>query len=517
MMGALPRYAVLSGLVFLTLLQGAALSLNGGVFEYPLDDVYIHLAMAEGIWAGEYGVNPGEYASAASSALYPFLLLPIFPPEIQRLLPLFWNLVGLVLSAFLWGKMLLAAGYGQGKLQPIGVILALVGPVAMLMVSAAFVGMEHTLHAAASLAILYGLYGHLQGTPRPGWLLLGILFAPLFRFEGLALAVLAAGVLLITGARRQGLVALALAILPILGFCGFLLSLGLDPLPSSVQAKLVSNASHGIGFVARLFRTFSINLGKSGGMVVLLLVVGTLALLIFSNRLRQSRLRLFAFVLVLAGLGHMCLGQFGWMDRYDHYVVAIMMAGFVMLVPQALPDVSGRALGILVLIPIAVSLLAYIPAQLKYFPINPRAIYTQQGQMARFAKDYMNTAVAVNDLGLVAWNNENYVLDLWGLASAESRKKRIFDPTPGWAGPLAQAHDVPYAMIYETWLGRAVGPKWVRMGDLVLKKPQGFLGGTRVAFYATAPEHVAPLRAALAAWVPTLHELTYFDYADGMQ
>ncbi len=39
---------------------------RAGVFEYPLDDVYIHLAMASGIARGTYGVNPGEAASAAS-------------------------------------------------------------------------------------------------------------------------------------------------------------------------------------------------------------------------------------------------------------------------------------------------------------------------------------------------------------------------------------------------------------------------------------------------------------------
>ena len=58
----------LAALAGFAALQLAAF-LIAGVFEYPLDDVYIHLAMAEGIVAGGYGVNPGEPASAASSTM----------------------------------------------------------------------------------------------------------------------------------------------------------------------------------------------------------------------------------------------------------------------------------------------------------------------------------------------------------------------------------------------------------------------------------------------------------------
>ena len=57
--------AVLSACISFVGLQALAFA-YAGVFEYPLDDVYIHLAMAEGISQGTYGVNPGVAASAAS-------------------------------------------------------------------------------------------------------------------------------------------------------------------------------------------------------------------------------------------------------------------------------------------------------------------------------------------------------------------------------------------------------------------------------------------------------------------
>ena len=58
---------VAGALVVFAAFLAVAMSRNGWSFEYPLDDVYIHLAMAEQIAAGGYGVNAGEFASAASS------------------------------------------------------------------------------------------------------------------------------------------------------------------------------------------------------------------------------------------------------------------------------------------------------------------------------------------------------------------------------------------------------------------------------------------------------------------
>jgi hypothetical protein len=94
----LPLLAVAGAVLGFVALQLAAFRI-AGVFEYPLDDVYIHLAMASGMAGGTYGVNAGEAASAASSMLYPVLLMPFSGTEAQRMLPLVWNLVGLGLSA----------------------------------------------------------------------------------------------------------------------------------------------------------------------------------------------------------------------------------------------------------------------------------------------------------------------------------------------------------------------------------------------------------------------------------
>lgn len=54
----LPALAALAAALGFIALQMIAMSIAGGVFEYPIDDVYIHLAMAESIAATDPAEAP---------------------------------------------------------------------------------------------------------------------------------------------------------------------------------------------------------------------------------------------------------------------------------------------------------------------------------------------------------------------------------------------------------------------------------------------------------------------------
>ncbi|WP_456390296.1 hypothetical protein [Profundibacter sp.] len=512
-MNSIRLLSVLSAFSVLVALEAMALVQTGGYFEYPLDDVYIHLAIAETIWAGGYGVNIQEYAAAASSPLYPVLLLPVAGLELQRFMPLVWNIIGLGLSAWLWAELLLAGGYGAGKMRRFGWALAVLGPAAVLMPSTAFLGMEHTLHTAASLAILLGLVRLLQGNPSWGLLYAGILFSPLLRFEGLALALLATLVIYTCNERRRAAQAFALAILPIAAFCSFLVSLGLDPLPSSVQAKLVGPTEGQIHGLERIIFTFLTNVMTWGGAVLALFLGVLLIMRLLSGRLRNVPMQKLWAVLIGATMAHLMFGQIGWMDRYEHYILAVLAAGLLILLPQTV----DRKAGIMAVVVLLIPLVVYARQIVVGFPISARSIFLQQRQMSIFAKTYMQAPVAVNDLGWVAWGNPDYVLDIYGLGSVEALKLRISGAKQGWAGPLAERHNVPFAMIYDEWMARAVGDDWVRIGTFALNEDRGFISSDKVAFYATSPAHVPQVLSALHEWVPTLHPQTHFIYEAGQQ
>jgi hypothetical protein len=509
--------SVISAFLVFAALEAAAIYLTGGYFEYPLDDTYIHLAMAESIWSGGYGVNLEDYSAASSSALYPYLLVPAISLEFQRYMPLIWNMIGLGLSAWLWAELLLEGGYGKGKLRRYGVMLAAVGPAAVLMPSNAMIGMEHTLHAAASLAILLGLMRLLKGMPSWGLLFAGILFAPLFRFEGLALSLLAVLVIFSCKEKRRGAVALFLALVPILLFCGFLVSLGLDPLPSSVQAKIASAVRYEMPMFLRIIGTFLGNLTTSGGMLLMLYLMVLLGMGLFSQSLRRSPLAKLWGVLVGATGAHLLLGHIGWLNRYEHYILAVVTAGILVLLPVVMRGSDLQRIGMRAVIAVLIPLAVYAKSNVTILVESPKSIYLQQRQMSEFAKNYMKTPVAVNDLGWVAWGNPNYVLDLYGLGSTEALKFRTSISEPGWGGPMADRHGVQFAMVYEKWMEEAIGKNWIRVGTFITDEDWGYVSGTEVAFFATSPDYIPRLVEALHQWVPTLPAGTHFEYDEGFE
>lgn len=514
----LPILSVASVLVVFAAMQGIVLSLTGGVFDYPLDDPYIHLALAEIIAQGQYGVNLGEAASPGSSALFPFLLVPFAGTEFHRFMPLIWSTVGLVLTAWLWGRLLVEAGYGQRAWRWLGLVAAVLGPIAVMMPMVAFVGMEHSLHAAATLALLLGLHRHFSDNGGLTLILVGAFFGAAFRIEGLAPGLIAAVALFLTGSRKGGLATAAATLLPIALFMGFLVLQGLDPLPSSVQTKLsMTDPGNEPGFVQLRLALLLVNLREPGGLFVAVLAVASF-LLWRATQLKGTRWGALVLVIGAAAAAHLLAGQIGWLNRYEHYILVLTAAGFLVLLPKATGgDVTPLAIGGVAALILGGAVAYRLPMHVFELPPSARAIHTQQGQMATFVKDYLKTDVAVNDLGYVAWQNDNYVLDLWGLASAEAREIRTTAPVPGWTGDLTEKYDVPVALVYDHWFEDGIGADWVKVGEFQLTVSGGFLGGYVVSFYSTSPETVGLLTDAVEAWVPTLLPNSRFVWAEGME
>ncbi|MFD0980168.1 hypothetical protein [Tropicimonas aquimaris] len=492
----LPAVSLASVLLGFAALQIAAY-LNAGVFEYPLDDVYIHLAVAEQIAAGGYGVNPGEYASAASSPVYPLLLVPFAGSEAQRFLPLVWNIAALAACGWLWGRILVQAGYDTAD-RAFGVLLAVAVPLVLNLPGIAYIGMEHTLHTATSLAVILGLLVLVDENRVSPWLIAGVLLGPAMRFEALAISGLAALFLILRGHVRAGFLcgvgALAVAGL----FTAFLVSLGLDPLPSSVQAKLGASAS----LSDRVAETFQTPLKRNTVLLIGALLAALLLLRqVPSNAARRALLPFIA----LALLAHLVAGKTGWMNRYENYILVASVSGLLACAAAATPIAKAQAL-----LPVALAAAVYTPEFILKYPHATRTIDRQQAQMARFAQDFHVGPVAVNDIGRVAWGNRHYVLDLWGLGSLDALRYRRSGDTDRWAGLLAEQHGINLAMIYDAWLGAQIGENWVRLGQLELEGPSDYAHQSQVAFYAASSDVAPGLLAKIQEWQHGLPEGAYF-------
>jgi hypothetical protein len=123
--------------------------------------------------------------------------------------------------------------------------------------------------------------------------------------------------------------------------------------------------------------------------------------------------------------------------------------------------------------------------------------------MHRFATQFWHAPVAVNDIGLVSYDNPNYVLDLWGLGSEAARRVRGQEAGAAWMDRLTRQSDTELAMIYPEWFP-TLPADWHLVGMLRLRHGYLVNGGRQVGFYATIPAAVPRIAAALREFVPTL-------------
>ena len=89
----------------------------------------------------------------------------------------------------------------------------------------------------------------------------------------------------------------------------------------------------------------------------------------------------------------------------------------------------------------------------------------------------------MNDLGWVSFRNEQYVLDLAGLASAEALTRRTVEKDSAWMEDVSRRHDVRLAMIYDDWF-RGIPRGWTCLGRLYLGRERITSAENAVTFYA---------------------------------
>jgi hypothetical protein len=506
--------AMVGGLVL------ATLWLCQGHFVYSLDDPYISLGLGWHIWHGHYGLNATEFSSPSSSIVYPFLLAAFAWSDLQQWAPLLINTAAAVATAALFAAMVGRHGSGARSAPSWRAALLLITLcVAMNIVGLVFTGLEHSLHALVSAAIIFGLARTFERGTAPGWLLVSIICAPLLRFEGLAESVLALLALALVG--RPGLAlwgAAAIAVLVGLYMMG-MAALGLPLLPSSVLVKSVVFApGHSyLGHAQQILQHAWSGAGHAKLAYVIWFVMaaavlhpvlrsaGTLAAA-GAPRLTVRHEGLLIGVALGTLAAQTLLGLWVAQHRYEIYALTATVATFIVVWHREIDAWMSRSgSGRIVLA--AVLLLGATEPYVRGTFMSPwagRGIYEQQFQMHRFVQDYYRRPVAVNDLGWVSYRNPNYVLDLLGLASESVRETRMRDPLPGWPEKFTRAHGVGLAMIYTPWFAQDLPGSWQPVAQLqVAHQPVTAPFGT-VTFYATSAAAAPAARAALHEFAATL-------------
>ena len=287
------------------------LFMNHGLFLYTLDDPYIHLALADHIMQGHYGINHVEASSPSSSMIWPILLAP-WVPLVGSFAPILLNVITTIALIPVLGSYLDRIGLAVQGTSHSGIMVC--GIIVMTnVIGLTFTGLEHVLQVFCAVLVVKGVVQELEAGYCASWFLAALVMGPLIRYESLAITVPVSLYCVVRGHGRLTLSACGVTLSMLFAFSIFLHSLGLNWLPSSVLAKAVpvTQSSTIIGILGHLKE----KLATPPALFLMTMVVGLgLAAL---QRGRNKAERSLAISGASSGLLHLFFGEFGWYHRYE--------------------------------------------------------------------------------------------------------------------------------------------------------------------------------------------------------
>jgi hypothetical protein len=498
-----------------------AMSHTGGHLVYAVDDAYIHLAMARTLAeSGVWGISPAQPAFASSSPGWTILLAALYAIGLRGdWVPAALNVasaVALLTVADRAARRLMAAQRAR-----IWLLLALifVTPIPALVLT----GMEALLQVTLVLAFVGAVARVLArrdddvpaGSVAPMLLLAAAMVT--LRYESLFVA---AGAVLVLAWRRHIRLAAevaAAAWTPAILYAAFSLAHGGWWLPTSVVLKSQPLAPSWGGFLS-----FMADKGLPALMmhwplppILIGLLIVLVALTYLDTRL-EGEAEAWMLVVTLAVLLHIHFVNVEWMYRYRAYLVASGLCAIAFGFWRAwrewgsalrTPPLRAVLLGLLALALAGPLALTSYDA-LSRGPRASRSVFLQQYQMARFLAEQGTGAVALNDIGAVAYFTRRPIVDLVGLGDqriAVARHAYTFDSRAMDVAVRAASADV--AVIYEEWFrGQTEPPStWVPVGRWTTADAVSVASPT-VTFYATRAGAAERLRASVAAWTRQLPE-----------
>jgi hypothetical protein len=497
---------VLYWLLTLALL-GVALGNTGGKLIYPIDDTYIHMAMANNfIRDGVWGVSRNGFSSTTSSPLWTFCIALVYLLfGVNEWAPLVLGfLVGNV--AILYCFTLLRKKVPPLRLTLFLSLVMLLSPLPVM----ALTGMEHGLHGLITLALIYSAAEELSAkdkSPRRFAVLLALSFlVTVTRYEGLFLVLVVGGFFLLARRIWKAVLVWAAGAASV-GVYGLISAAqGWYFLPNSILLKgnIPGALSPIAGFLVHI--QFNIHLAPA----VLIVVIAFLLVYVWGkDRVGiGAREKYLLAIFLCTALLHLQFASTDWFYRYEWYLIFVGSMILADILDPWIPEylVEGlrnstfdREIAVLALI----VFLTFLPAvragnALRDYPLAARNIYEQQYQMGLFVKTYYEgRTVALNDIGAVSYLSDVRLLDLFGIASMDvTRLKREDAWSREAIAELARREDVDIVIIYKEWFPDAIPLDWVEIGSWQIAD-NVVCGSDTVTFFVVTPSKQAEAVAAL--------------------
>lgn len=508
-LAALP--ATITLVVVVTLMRRAMLHHTGGQPTYPVDDAFIHLAIAKRIaFDHTYGVVPGVFAGASSSVLWPWLLasaMRVFGDNAN---------LALYLNVLFGAAVPFAVVAFVRKFNDRWSVAAFVALAVVLLVplpTLVAIGMEHVAHLLLTLLVFLAAIPELEGETNK-WLPLLCALTVSIRYEGLFVVGFIAGLLVLQRRFARAAALLACGGAPVVLFGLYSKMHGGYFLPTSVLLKgrpMHFDSFDGVidalggGLLERLFREHHLTpLCLSG---VLLSAYG-----IKVHGLR-ARVAFVPLLFSLTLLAHVQFAGLGWFFRYDAYLVGL---GVVVIAASLASDGGAllpfRARELAPWLVLALAAVVVDPVwrraqeALTSTPLAGRNIFQQQVQSAHFLESqYPKDVAAINDIGAVTYYRAAPIVDLVGLANKDvaAAKKMHLDTPMSREDFKRLSREAKIAIVYDEWFEGLIPADWLRVSRWMVESNK-VCASAWVSIYATSPELVPRAIEAVRAFVPKL-------------
>jgi len=451
---------------------------TGAAYTYPLDDTYIHTALARNLIEHHtWGINPGEFANASTSPVWT-VLVAIAGGIVG------WSRAPLLLGV-LAGILVLATSerfaraHDADGARTSGVLAAVLFLTPLPFLAA--MGLEHILHLGLALAFVVEMIGGGPVRPR-AYLLAAVL--PLVRPESLFLVGAAVLVRATISIREAGLVA-ACGLAPFALFCAGSLAMGGLVLPNSVLMKSgLTGGGTKLDLVTK-------NLSEGSALIALVVAAATG----FSGRpLLQRSAALFVATSIL----QLLLGGIGWVYRYEAWLVGwgVVLAVSTLTVSSA-RWAQAAAMATVLAVPTVRAFFAWTE-------FVPQAMGTHLGdrQIAELVgRARWPGPVAVHDIGIIRTITDNPIIDVAGIATTEIAKLHLaHELSPESFGRIVAEGGADLAIVDTRWMAGTMPPSWVEVGTITFPITHGRTSA--YGFWATRPEAIDAVRRTLIEQCP---------------
>ncbi len=498
-------------LLFLVLLVAAVtsdLQVCAGHFGYPLDDTYIHMAMAKNFaFHGVWGITRYEFTSSTSSPLFTLLLAGCYwLTGIHELTPFVLNCLA-ALALLAWCSFVLAArGIGAPIRAAILCLLVLAIPLATL----TLVSMEHVIHALLTLVFAHVCCTILTADDKPDGIRMAILFVltPFLvtaRYEAVFIIVIAGTLFLLRGMWKVTAGLFLASALPLLAYGWISMRHGWYPIPSSLLLKANLPSAQSTGMFGSFASTLMVNMTQGFHLLALAMLATFIFFWCYSRtRTIWSYSQLGLILFAISALLHLCLARVGWFFRYESYLVALG----IVVCAIALREFEWQRWGSMTAVLSILSILFAIPIGYRFVHATYRArqavsdIYCQQYQMGRFAKKYLaDKTVVLADIGAVSFLSDVRVLDLIGLGSLDSLTARIHKQySTAWLDEWSRRQGAVTAFTAIS----SPPPNWILITTWTI--PGNYISGAdHVGIYAVDPvfrEELTDMTRRFASQIP---------------